>query len=169
LSLLTIQTNHLNNGYWMSSRRHKFIIQLDWVTINILLSFNLSKFVFMSYRSKFNSSYNVNGPSIDESPSYKDLGIIFTNPLTWQAYYEMIASKAYKSLGLLCRVFKDSTCSQARKFLYIYISLVRSKLLYCSSLWRSHLLKDIESLEKVQRRATKFISSNYQSDYTKQG
>jgi len=100
----------------------------NW-TINNLLSFNLSKFVFMSYHHKFNPSYNVNGHSIDESPSCKDLGIIFTN---WQAHYEMITSKVYKSLGLLRRPY---------------------------------LLKDIESLVKVQRRATKFILSNYQSDY----
>ena len=101
--------------------------------------------------------------SLDESSSCKDLGIIFTNSLTWQAHYEMISSNAYKSLGLLRRVFKDSNCPEARKSLYI--TLVRSKLLYCSPLWRPYLLKDIESLEKVQRRATKFILSNYQSDY----
>ena len=69
----------------------------------------------------------------------------------------------FKSLGLLRRVFMDSNCSQARKSLYI--TLVRSKLLYCSPLWRPYLLKDIELLEKVQQRATKFILSNYQSDY----
>ena len=75
----------------------------------------------------------------------------------------MISSKAYKSVGLLCRVFKDSHCPQARKSLYI--SLVRFKLLYCSTLWRPYLLKDIELIEKVQRRATKFIHSDYTSDY----
>jgi len=42
---------------------------------------------------------------------------------------------------------------------------VRSKLLYCSILWRPHLLKDIELIVKVQRRATKFILSDYSSDY----
>ena len=75
----------------------------------------------------------------------------------------MISSKAYKSLGLLRRVFKESHCPHTRKFLYI--SLVRSKLLYCSSLWRPHLLEDIELLKKVQRRATKFILNDYTSDY----
>ena len=75
----------------------------------------------------------------------------------------MISSKAYQSLGLLRRVFKDSHCPQARKSLYI--SLVRSKLLYCSTLWRPYLLKDIELIEKVQRRATKFILFDYTSDY----
>jgi len=42
---------------------------------------------------------------------------------------------------------------------------VRSCLLYCSPLWRPHLLKDIILLECVQRRATKFILNDYSSDY----
>ena len=134
----------------------------NW-TINNHLSFNLSKFVFMSFHRKFNSQYIINDHIINESPSCKDLGIIFTNPLSWRKHYEMISSKVYKSLGLLRRVFKDSHCPQARKSLYI--SLARSKLLYCSTLWRPNLLKDIELIEKVQRRATKFILSDYTSDY----
>ena len=75
----------------------------------------------------------------------------------------MITSKAYKSLGLLRRVFIDSHCVHTRKCLYL--SFVRAKLLYCSPLWRPYLLKDIDSLERVQRRATKFILSDYTSNY----
>ena len=61
----------------------------------------------------------------------------------------MITSKAYKSLGLLRRVLKNSYCPEA-----LYISIVRPNLLYCSPLWRPY-----------QRRATKFILSDYSSDY----
>ena len=47
----------------------------------------------------------------------------------------------------------------------IYISIVQPNLLYCSPLWRPYLIKDIDLLERVQRRATKFILSDYSSDY----
>ena len=45
--------------------------------------------------------------------------------------------------------------------------LVRSALLYCKrlSLWRPYQLNDMEALEKIQRRATKYILSDYISDY----
>jgi len=78
-------------------------------------------------------------------------------------HYEMISAKAYKSVGLLHRVFKNSHTPQVRKSLYI--SLVRAKLLYCSPLWKPYLLKDIELLQGVQWQATKFILSDYSLDY----
>ena len=39
----------------------------------------------------------------------------------------------------------------------MYISLVHSRLTYCSQVWRPMLIKDIVTLERVQRHATKFI------------
>ena len=47
----------------------------------------------------------------------------------------------------------------------LYISLVRSQLVYCSQVWRPHLIKDILALERVQRHATKFILNDYSMDY----
>ena len=71
-------------------------------------------------------------------------------------------SRAYKCLYLLKRTF--NTHATASKKL-LYISLVRSQLIYCSHLWRPYLLKDIITLERIQRRATKFIQNDYQSSY----
>ena len=47
----------------------------------------------------------------------------------------------------------------------LYLSLIRSHLTYCSQLWRPRLVKDIENLERIQRRATKYIVGNNQMDY----
>ena len=105
----------------------------NW-SVNKLLSFNLAKFVFMSFHRRFNSTYNVNGHTIIES---KILALFLPTHLLGKITMKMISFKAYKLFGLLCRVFKDSEFVQARKSLYI--TLVRSKLLYCSTLWRPYL------------------------------
>ena len=47
----------------------------------------------------------------------------------------------------------------------LYISLVRSKLIYSSQLWNPYLIKDIVMLERIQRCATKFILNDYTSSY----
>ena len=47
----------------------------------------------------------------------------------------------------------------------LYLSLVRSQLIYCSPLWHPYLICDISSLERIQRRATKFILNDNVSDY----
>jgi len=41
--------------------------------------------------------------------------------------------------------------------LQLYKSLVRPHLDYCIQAWRPYLCKDVEILEKVQRRATRMI------------
>ena len=41
-----------------------------------------------------------------------------------------------------------------------YFALVRSHLEYAASAWDSHLVKDIQKLEAVQRRATRFGTNN---------
>ena len=66
-------------------------------------------------------------------------------------------------MSLFTKTNIQYTCNCLKKLLYI--SLVRSQLIYCSQLWRPHLLKDIITLERIQRRATKFILNDYQSSY----
>ena len=71
-------------------------------------------------------------------------------------------TRAYKQLGLLKRTFPTVHVSVKKN---LYLSLVRSQLTYCSPVWRPQLLKHISFLEKVQRRSTKYILNDFESDY----
>jgi hypothetical protein len=109
-----------------------------------------------------NPLYVIDDTQIPVSNTHRDLGVLVQSNLSWSSHYNQICSKAYNVLHLLRRTVSSKNIS-TRKLLYI--SLVRSKLCYCSQLWRPRLVKDILALERVQRRATKFILSDYSSDY----
>jgi len=131
-------------------------------SVNNHLHFSIAKFVFMCYHCKFQSEHFIDETVIPCSSNCKDLGIMFSDDLSWKLHYQNITSKAYKTLGLIRRIFKDN-CLETRK--HLYISMVRSKLLYCSCLWKPYLLTDVDLIERIQRRATKYILSDYRSCY----
>ncbi len=80
---------------------------------------------------------------------------MFTSDLTWTMHYQKISSKVYQILGLLRRSFVFGLPVVCKRKLYT--SLVLPHLTYCSPVWRPFLIKDIKTLEKIQRRATKYI------------
>ena len=59
---------------------------------------------------------------LSHSSSCKDLGINLSDNLSWRLHYQTITSKAYKSLGLLRRIFNHTYCPLARK-IYTFQSL----------------------------------------------
>ena len=128
------------------------------------LPFNEAKFVHLRFWSNAtdNPTYVVNGKPIKQSQQHKDLGMTFSSDLNWTTHYKIIITKAYQTLGLIRRTFNTSNTEVKKK---LYIALVRSQLIYCSQICRPQLIKDIVSLERVQRRATKYILNDYTSSY----
>ena len=129
------------------------------------LPFNESKIKLLQFSANATGNeyhYSINGHDITPSTSHKDLGILFTNSLSWESHYSQIISRAYGQLSLLRRTFTLSNISARNK---LYLSLVRSQMSYCSPVWRPNQIKHIVLLERVQRRATKFILSNNTLDY----
>ena len=133
------------------------------------LMFNETKCSLLSIDSGHTSTdqsdhqYHINGLSISSSSQQKDLGIIISSDLSWSDHISKIVSNAYKILGLLRRSFCSPNNTTTKKRLYI--SLVRSQLLYGSQMWRPLQRKDMNKIESVQHRATKFILNDYTSDY----
>ena len=129
------------------------------------LFFNESKFFHLRFHYKTTTdlqTYTINGTPIKSVLQHKDLGVIFSSDFNWSAHYNTITTKAYKTLGLIRRTFKTISINAKKQ---LYIALVKSQLLYYSQLWRPQLIKDITMLERIQRRATKYILNDYTSSY----
>ena len=130
------------------------------------LSFNELKCILIRFSASHpavNVSYVLNQHQLSATNSHKDFGIIVSSNLDWTDHYNYISDQAHKTFGLLRRTFRNCNSTYAKKILYL--SLVRPKLTYCSCVWRPYPIKDIVTLENVQRRATKFILNDYTSDY----
>ena len=128
------------------------------------LQFNGMKCVLLqigSNSSLVSHDYLINNTSIQALNCRRDLGIMISSDLNWSDHLKLIASRAYKALGLIRRLFSSSLDIKSKKNLYL--SLIRSQLTYGSVIWRPHFISDIIILEHIQRRATKYILNDYHS------
>ena len=66
--------------------------------------------------------------TLDEVSSYKDLGVLISDDLSWSLHVERISSKARRLLGMLYRRFSQWSSPDA--LLKLYLSLIRPHLKY---------------------------------------
>ena len=86
----------------------------------------------------------------------KDLGVVISDDLGWAEHIKTCVSKANRMIGIIRRTFSHINQDM---FLVLYKTFIRPHLEYCPEVWNPYLVKDINSLEKVQRRATKLVSN----------
>ena len=128
------------------------------------MSFNTKKCYSMRIQRKKNPitrNYKMGGEILHHVSSQAYLGVEIHENLNWKSHITTVASKAGRTLGFLRRNLGKCSPQIKEK---AYISLVRSQLEYASAVWDPHRQTQIDQLEKIQRRAVRFICGNYQRD-----
>ena len=125
-----------------------------------LLKFNESKCKVMHL--KFNKNpckqYTLNDKVLKESEQEKDLGIVISDTLLWNAQINKCITKANQ---MICWIVRNFTLREKCVMLRIYKALIRPHLEYGVQLWNPAPehgnWSQILALESVQRRFTRLI------------
>ena len=126
------------------------------------MSFNPSKcktICISTKRDPPQKKYVFCGVELEKVDSISYLGVILNDNLKWSKHVQSTTGKASKVLGMMKRNLWNCP-KRVRET--AYTAIVRPKLEYASSAWDPYHQKDIDSLERVQRKAARFCCNNYQ-------
>lgn len=93
-----------------------------------------------------------------EVSDYKYLGVMFANDLSWNTHVHYLSSKASRALNFIRRNFWQAPLELKE---LLYLTNVRPILEYGCSAWDPYTKQNINELERVQKRAARFVSGNY--------
>ena len=138
----------------------KDLVRLESWSNDWQLKFNTDKCEVMRISKKNDTSspqYHLCGNHLKAVSEVKDLGIHI--PFTWSLSLQAnkCANKANSVLGFIRRTVGPNN---SELFSKLYKSRVSPILENCSPVWCPHLKKDLNVLEKVQRRASKCAIGN---------
>ena len=96
-------------------------------------------------------NYEMGGTILSKPVKEKDLGVTMNANMKVSEQCSIAALKGNQVLGMIRR-----NVTYKEKSLIVPL-IVRPHLEYCIQSWNPHIMKDINMLEKIQRRATKLI------------
>lgn len=103
-------------------------------------------------------SYSIIDISLESVEECRDLCVVVSSIISHGDHYKYMRSKTYNSLKFNLLVGQSLFLLQLLlRRLYIYVSLVRSRLCYCSQLWRPHLVSDVLYSERVRTLSYKIF------------
>ena len=145
------------------------ILQKDLETLQIWekkwkMEFHPGKCQLLRITNKKNpitSPYFIHGIPISETDSAKYLGVIIDSTLNFRQQYASMIKKCNSTLSFIRR-----NLNKAPKFVKekCYITLVRPSIEYASPVWDPHHQIHKENIEKVQKRAARFVTGNYKME-----
>ena len=125
------------------------------------MSFNVDKCMVLSVTRKripIQGKYFLHNTELKMTESAKYLGVEIDSKLSFNQHINNTCKKAYSVLGFLRRNFRN--CPRKVKA-DLYSTYVKPILEYAVTVWAPYTRCSIDKLESVQRRAARFVMSDY--------
>lgn len=103
-------------------------------------------------------NYMLDGKPLTQVRHFKYLGITISDDLSWKKHITNLCNAAEVKLWSLRRKLKFASRDVK---LTAYLTLIRPALEYGSIIWDPHTKNEVKKIEKIQRRAARFIMSKY--------
>ena len=127
------------------------------------LSISVSKCCVLNVGKATRSTcFNIDGISLPVVSSTRDLGVIVSHDLSPVLHISNIVAKAHKRTSAIYRAF---TCRNVEILVRAFLTYVRPIVEHDSIIWSPYTVKDIESIESVQRRFTKRLPGFHSLPY----
>ena len=124
--------------------------------VNLILNAQKCKVLRITRKhQKIEYPYKLHDVVLESTAHERDLGVWTSSNLTWTKHVEEQCIQSTKMLGYIRISTLDIKNISVRRSLYL--TLVRSKLCYGSQLWAPQSVELIKRMERIQRRASKFI------------
>ena len=120
----------------------------------MLFNFGKCKCFHTGHGNEDDAQYTMGGTVLNTTLKEKDLGLAIGADMKVSEQGGIAAAKGNQIIGLIRRniVYKEKEL-----IIPLYKTIVRPHLEYCIQAWRPYRKKDIDMLERVQRRSTKII------------
>ena len=132
----------------------------------MLFNFGKCKCIHIGH-GNMDEEYKMGDAVLGRTTQEKDLGVTFSADMKVSEQCGIAASKGNQILVLIRRTI---TYKEKQLIVPLYKAIVRSHLEYRIQAWRPYIKKDIDKLERIQRRATKMIPElrdlSYESNLT---
>ena len=130
----------------------------DW---QMSLNVEKSEILYMGYNND-NYQYSLNGQAINHKDVCRDLGVLINERLTFSNH----CSKLARSAHFRRRQFEKAFACDDRDFrVSLFCTYIRPILESNTVVWCPHHIRDINLIENVQRKFTKYIPGMFRVPY----
>ena len=159
----TLSVSHPNADVVKCVLEKSCQLSIQWFSKNFM-KVNPDKFQFMlmSRSNSDNFNLNINNVTIEPVTSIKLLGMCIDSRLDFSLHIKGIIAKCSRQIGALCRLSRVLTSECKLKILNAFI---HANFNYCCVIYNDCKLSDAQKLEKMLKRALRYVYLDFTSTY----